>query len=264
MIRNTAILACIVLFVSASTGHALTIEVLASSADAANIDNGDSGATSVVDDSGDQMVNAAPGAQGYAYGAYEYQAWGDTYGGNEDHTFTHMLSTTFTVIPDNASIVYDIAFGTQRKGSLGKDDDTWSSYTVYSSAHIGELTGTINGTNAGVLSLPTADYTGNVGVAAVNQTSADVSYTGQTGTTTWTVATTWTTRVTSNYDESGVSMGEEVGAWRLDLVIPTDVNAGVRTNAILTITAIPEPSTALLVSLGFDGLGAISPIRRKI
>ena len=241
----------------------VTIEVLTASTDSENIANGDSGATYTTDGSASQTVTEAASEQGYAYGAYEYQAWGDTWGGNEDHTFAHTLSTTFTVTPSNGSIVYDIAFETQRQGTLGKADDTFSFSTVYSSAHIGELTGTINNANSSVLTLEQVDYTGGVGTIAVDQTSNAASHTGLTGTTTWIVETTWTSRVTSNYDESGVSMGQAVSEGFLDLDIAANTNDSVRTNAILTITAVPEPSTALLVALGFAGLAGVSRRRKR-
>ena len=75
--------------------------------------------------------------------------------------------------------------------------------------------------------------------------------------------TTWTSRVTSNYDESGVSMGQAVSEGFLDLDIAANTNDSVRTNAILTITAVPEPSTALLVALGFAGLAGVSRRRKR-
>ena len=66
--------------VSASAANAFTIEVLTASTDSENIANGDSGATYTTDGSASQTVTEGTSAQGYAYGAYEYQAWGDTWG----------------------------------------------------------------------------------------------------------------------------------------------------------------------------------------
>ena len=72
--------------------------------------------------------------------------------------------------------------------------------------------------------------------------------------------TTWTSRVTSNYDESGLSFGDDLELGYL--YIEAGSNDGVDTHASLTITAVPEPSTALLVGLGLAGFASLK--RKRI
>jgi len=240
---------------SGSAAQALTISTAVSTTDPASISNGDSGSTNALSASGDQTVTEADGEIGTASGVYRAQSWADTYGGNENHTFNHTLTTVFTVAT-SPGLAYDVSFHTERMGTLGLDDDTFYNSTVYSSASLSVLTGTVNGVADALLNLSATELDdGSIGTSAVNQTSTHSDYTGQVGTQVFTVVTSWTSTVTSNYDESGVSVGQDVGnALFLNLEIPANPGDGVYT--YITVTVVPEPSTALLVGLGMTGLAS--------
>lgn len=256
MIRKFYTALFVLVLLCGSTAQALTISTAVSTTDPASSGSGDSGTTNAQSASGDQTVTEANGEIGTAYGVYQTQTWADTWGGNEDETFSHTLTTVFTVTT-SAGLAYDVSFNTQRIGALGLDDDTWSSSTVYSSAHLSVLTGTVNGSGDALLELSATELdNGSIGTVAVNQTSLNSGYAGQVGTQVFTVVTTWTSRVTSNYDESGVSLGQDVDALFLNLNIPAAPGDGVFTN--ITVTVVPEPSTALLIGLGMAGLASVN------
>ena len=260
MLKPNTFLALLAVFLFfGANAQALTITPSASTGDSAGFDDGDSGGTqSAVSGSAGTIADLAA-ATTSVNGQYKYHVWGDTYGGNHDQTYTHELTTVFEVLA-TAAVSYEIVISTSRLGSIGiADDTTWNS-TVYSSAHLGALTGTINGgSNEAGLGLtgqainPSGSSLSSDQIDPVNQASTGTTVTGS-GNSTWTVITTWTSRVTSNYDESGLGFGDAVELQYLD--IQPDANDGVGTHAALTITAVPEPSTALLIGLGLVGLAA--------
>jgi hypothetical protein len=200
-------------------------------------------------------------------GNYDYQIWGDTYGGNLNQTYNHELTTVFTVLAD-PGVEYNIVFFTSRVGAIGIADDTWSNSTVYSSATVGVLTGNVNGggNEAGLGLASQAINPGGSSLSSdqvdlVNQTSTGTGMTfSGSGDSTWTVVTSWTSQVTSNYDEAGLSFGEDLELSYLE--IGSGANDGVHTHAAVLITAVPEPSTALLVGLGLAGFASLK--RKRI
>ena len=260
MLKLTPLFALFAAFLLFGTNaQALTITPTASTGDSASFDDGDSGGTqSATHGSPVTIVDEVAGTTS-VNGQYKYHVWVDTYGGNHDITYTHELTTVFDVLAD-AAVSYEIVISTSRLGSFGvADDTTWYS-AVGASAHLSALTGTINGgSNEAGLDLLGLDL--NVGhgqtydeTVAVNQASTGTTVTGN-GNSTWTVVTTWTSRGHSYYDEAGLSFGDAVDLGYLD--ISPGANDGVGTQAALTITAVPEPSTALLVGLGLAGLASV-------
>jgi len=261
-------LASMLFFALGSAAQALTITTAVTTPDAAERTSGggsygsdDSGATAAVTASSVQSVTETIGETGGASGVYLTQAWADTTWGDEDHTYSQTLTTVFTIDTvgsggaNGGGLTYDVTFNTGRLGFLQTEDDTWSYSTVYSSAHLGVLSGTVNGASEAGLGLGALDYDpGSVGAMAVNQTSDGTATFSVTGNQVFTVITTWDVRVTSNYDESGVILGQSIDESWLDLERTTTVGEGVRTSMLVTVT--PEPSTALLVGLGLAGLAS--------
>ena len=266
MLKLTTFFALLAVFLFFGTNaQALTIAPAATTGDSTSFDDGDSGGTQSATSGSAASLPDEAAQSATVTGYYDYQVWGDTWGGNHDQTYTHQLTTVFTVLAD-PTVDYDIVFSTSRLGAIGIADDTWNNSTVYSSAHLGVLTGTINaGSNEAGLGLtgqainPSGSSLSSDQNDAVNQASTGTTVTGS-GNSTWTVITTWTSRVTSNYDESGLSFGDDLELE--ELAIPAGPNDGVDTHASLTITAVPEPSTALLVGLGLAGFASLK--RKRI
>jgi len=253
----------------ATSASALTVVSTTSTADL-DITSNDYAMALALVDGGIETVTEALGAVTTNFGGYEYSAWADTYGGNVDETFQHTLTTIFVVTPDYANSIYDISFETSRAGILGKADDTFLHSTVYSYAEVGALTGTVNSAAAAGLNLASASYDAGTGTSAVSQSSGSSTFfSGLSGETNWVVTTTWSSNVTSNYDEAGIMMGLPVSESFLGLDIFPSGNSGVFTLATATITTlgdvggppIPEPATGALLAFGLGMLG-ISRARR--
>lgn len=265
MLKLTTFFALLAVFLFFGTNaQALTITPGASTGDS-DFDAGDSGGTQSATSGSAGSIADQTAESVTVTGHYDYNIWGDTYGGDEDEIYSHQLTTVFAVLAD-PTVEYEIVFSTSRLGAIGiADDTTWSS-TVYSSAHLGVLTGTINGGNETGLGLiaqainPSGSSLSSDQNDAVNQASTGTTVTSS-GDSTWTVITTWTSRVTSNYDESGLSFGEDLELGNLDIEAGDD--DGVDTHASLTITAVPEPSTALLVGLGLAGFASRKRMRSQ-
>ena len=272
---NTLIVALAAFLLFGMNAQALTITTAVTTPDAAersiaggSYGSDDSGATAAVTASSVQTVTETIGEAGGASGVYLTQAWADTTWGDEDDTYSQTLTTVFTIDTvgsggaNGGGLNYDVTFNTGRAGFLQIEDDTWSYSTVYSSAHLGVLSGTVNGASEAGLGLGALDYDpGSAGTMAVNQTSGGTATFSVTGNQVFTVITTWDVRLTTNYDESGVSLGQSIGESWLDLEGTTAAGDGVRTSMLVTVT--PEPSTALLVGLGLAGFASRKRMRSQ-
>lgn len=268
-------LTSVLLLAFGSAAQALTITTAVSTPDAAErtsaggaYGSDDSGATASVYANIPVNVAETIGEAGSAEGVYLTQVWADTTWGNEDHSYTQTLTTVFTIDTigsggaNGGGLTYDVTFDTFRQGILRVEDDTWSSSTVYSSAHLGVLTGTVNGSYDAGLDLGDLDFEpGSGGGFAVNQASAGSATFSVTGNQVFTVITTWDARVTSNYDESGLSLGQSIDESWLDLEHGATASDGITTTMTLTVT--PEPSTALLVGLGLAGFASRKRMRSQ-
>lgn len=266
MFRSLLSAGAALLLVCGSTAQALTIATQVTTPDASTRSGGsgsygsdNSGTTTAVAASAIQNVVESAGQVGQATGEYLHQSWGDSVWSLEDHTFSHTLTTTFTITPDSLVRQYNVILNTTRAGELGTEDDGGSSW-IYASAHLGALTGTINGGAEALLGLAAADvaegtYDSGTGPRTdVDQTSGFASYENLTGVQVFEVVTTWTSRVYSNYDESLISLGQDMNESWMENILAADSGDGVHTHA--TVTVIPEPSTALLIGLGLVGLAA--------
>jgi len=215
----------------------------------------------------------------------------DNNGGGAGETKTHAWQLTFSVTAP-AGNIYDLVVDTSRIGALTVRKDN-GNLAGFGRADLGAMTGSLSGPGAqsGTLDLG-ANAPGLRGLtASSNPSYDDISFNQSTSLTStgivgtgaaqnFTIAFSWTTTVetTGGFSIFGGGASSHEGAVRMGLATTTWVSQipsatypgngnrsidddGHFVNVTATLTAVPEPSSALLTLYGLFGLYGL---RRRV
>jgi hypothetical protein len=261
------------LWLSAAAVQAITISGVA-----ATTNVGDSGLVSVSQNGSDSAtsVTNAGGFSADALGAsvsagtrYAQYAWGDADFGSTTLNTTSDYRVVMNITPDDPSTVYSLQIDTTRVGALALLDDSFS-FDCCGEAEIGALTGFVDGLAdanlaMGGLSMSSPPFlgggSGDSAFVDINQ-AGTTTIAGLSGNYSLVLDFVWTSHVLSNWDEASVRLGLSTSV--SDVTVNDYPGIGNRIEALdghfvnvaatVTSTAIPEPSTALLLGLGLAGL----------
>ena len=276
MLRSTVVLLFIalgMLLVSTAAVQAITISGVT-----ATTNVGDSGFVSASQNGSDSAtsVTNAGGASADTLGAtvsagtrYTQYAWGDADFGSTTLNTNSDYRVVMDITPDDPSTVYTLQIDTTRVGALALEDDS-SLYHGDGSAEIGALTGSVNSVadaNLGMSSLSMASPPflgggfGDTASVDINQ-AGSATIAGLSGNYQLVLDFVWTSQVFSNWDEASVRLGLSTSVSGVSVNDYPGIGSRtesldghfVNVTATVTSTAIPEPTTGLLLGLGLAGL----------
>lgn len=262
------------LLLAAAPAGALTIEVTSLTLGATNtVDDGDPHGSGAHNTSGVSVVNSggttpdAVAATMSAQTRYAANTWADASFSGVNAVTTHSYDLSLTISADAGS-TYEIVIDSLFKGILTRVDD---SFFGQSETSVSAVAVTLNGgaspahsTSAQLLALGYYDAT-----HAFSE-SGTSTLTGQTGTTNLNFNVTWTSSAdNSESDESGVLLGHdeaggsvfgvsagEYGSLPTTRDLNDDGHFFTVQATVTSVTVVPEPSTALLLTVGLVGLAA--------
>lgn len=194
-------------------------------------------------------------------------------GGND---VTRTLTASFTIsfqVNANAGELWDVVLDIGRAGAMNIVSDGNGNATVA----MGAMTGTLAGAgslSAGSLGLAAVANTSNAGNEALSMSnpfsqsgSATISGVGTGAAQLVNITFTFTASATSNDLPGGGPPAGDEAALRMGIDSPlglftADNLPGAGDGVMLTATLVPEPDTALLLSLGLGGLALLGRERK--